>query len=103
MEKDECYTLMERFKRENCENLHYYLPSIDFPIGLRLISNELDYAKFIAIAYERGVEIPMYVDHFGKTNMYEWLDEEIEEVVDNTKEEVANDIHDDAETCEIGH
>nr|KAJ0187124.1 hypothetical protein LSAT_V11C900468450 [Lactuca sativa] len=27
------------------------------------------------IACECGVEIPTYIDHFGNTNMQEWLDE----------------------------
>nr|KAJ0197545.1 hypothetical protein LSAT_V11C700349170 [Lactuca sativa] len=63
-------------------------PDIHFPKGLTLISNELDYADFIAIVYEYGVILPMYVDHFGNTNMQEWLEEHKEEVVDNIVEEV---------------
>ncbi|CAI9282897.1 unnamed protein product [Lactuca saligna] len=56
--------------------------------GLTLISNKLDYAYFMAIAYECGVILPMYIDHFGNSNMQEWLDEHKEEVVDNIVEEV---------------
>ncbi|CAI9298799.1 unnamed protein product [Lactuca saligna] len=45
----------------------YCLPNIDFPKGLRLIRNELDYSTFIAIAYECHVILLLYVDHFDET------------------------------------
>ena len=64
--------------------------------------NELEYAEFIVIAYECGAEIPIYVDHFGNSNMYEWSNAEREEVVDN-QEEVVDDIQVDVEIGEIGH
>lgn len=68
MDNDECYAFGKRFTREKCEKLYCCLPDINFPKGLRLIWNELDYAAFIAIAYEY-VELTMCVDHFGNTNM----------------------------------
>ncbi|CAI9280666.1 unnamed protein product [Lactuca saligna] len=103
MHKNDCYAFMERFTAEKCEKLYYCLPDIDFPKGLRLIRNELDYSTFISIAYECGVVLPLYVDYFGTTNMQEWLDEEREEVVDTNYEEVVDDVHNDSETNETWH
>ncbi|CAI9297968.1 unnamed protein product [Lactuca saligna] len=88
MDKIGCYEFIEMFIGEMCVKLYYCQPDIYFPKGLTLISNELDYADFIAITYECGVILPMYVDHFGNTNMQEWLEEHKEEVVDNIVEEV---------------
>nr|KAJ0227980.1 hypothetical protein LSAT_V11C100000880 [Lactuca sativa] len=103
MDKDNCYAFIERFSGGKCEQLYYCFPGVDFPKCLRLIRNELEYADFIAIAYECGAKVPMYVDHFGNTNMQEWLDEEREKIVDNIQEEVVDDIQVDAETSEIRH
>ncbi|CAI9268458.1 unnamed protein product [Lactuca saligna] len=94
---------MERLTGEKCENFSYCLLDIDFPKGLRLIRNENDYSTFISILCEYGVELPFYVDHFGTTNMQEWLDEKREEVVDTIHEEVVDDLQDDGETDEIWH
>ncbi|CAI9286867.1 unnamed protein product [Lactuca saligna] len=58
VDKNECYEFIERFIREK------------------------------SIAYECGVILPVYVDHFGNSNMQEWLDEHKEEIVDNIEEEV---------------
>lgn len=90
MGKNECDTFMERFTGEKCEKFYYCLPDIDFPKGLRLIRNENNYSTFISIAYEYSVELPLYVEHIGTTNMQEWLDEEREEVVDTIHEEVVD-------------
>ncbi|CAI9301492.1 unnamed protein product [Lactuca saligna] len=88
MDKNRCYEFIERFTREKFEKLYYCQPYIDFPKGFTLISNEMDYVDFIAIAYVCGVILPMYVNHFDNSNMQEWLDEHIEEVFDNIGEEV---------------
>ncbi|CAI9289407.1 unnamed protein product [Lactuca saligna] len=77
--------------------LYYYLPYLNCPKGLSLIQIELDYDDFIAIVYECGCEIPMYVNHFHNTNIHEWLDEESDEVLDNIQEEVFDDKHVDVE------
>ncbi|CAI9300974.1 unnamed protein product [Lactuca saligna] len=69
MYKDECYAFMARLSGEMCEKLYYCQPDIDFQKGLTLIRNENNYDEFIAIAYECGVILPIYVDHFGNTNM----------------------------------
>ena len=66
---------------------------------MKLITKELDYADFIAITYECGVELPLYVNHFGTANMQKWLDEEREELLDNIQEEIVND----GETDDTGH
>ncbi|XP_023768936.1 uncharacterized protein LOC111917486 [Lactuca sativa] len=102
LDKNGCYEFIERFTREKCEKLYYCQPDIDFPKGLTLISNEMDYADFIAIAYECGVILPMYVDHFGNSNMQEWLDEHKEEVVDNIVEQVIDGAR-LIKDIEIGH
>ncbi|CAI9278264.1 unnamed protein product [Lactuca saligna] len=88
MDKDGCVAFIERFTWEKCEKLYYCQPDIDFPKGLTLICNDLDYYDFIIIAYECGVILPMYVDHFGNSNIQEWLDEHKDEFVGNVKEEV---------------
>ncbi|CAI9270917.1 unnamed protein product [Lactuca saligna] len=92
MDKIGCYEFIERFTREKCTKLYYYQPNIHFPKGLTLILNEFDYVDFIAIAYECGAILPMYVDHFGNTSMHEWLEEHKEEVVDSIVEEVLDGL-----------
>ncbi|CAI9298960.1 unnamed protein product [Lactuca saligna] len=49
--------------------------------------NDPDYFDFIAIAYECGVILHMYVDHFGNSNMQEWLDEHKDKDVGYIEEE----------------
>ncbi|CAI9281609.1 unnamed protein product [Lactuca saligna] len=88
MDKDRCVAFIERFIGEKCEKLYYCQPDIDFPKGLTLICNDPDYYDFIEIAYECGVILPMYVDHFGDSNIHEWLDEHKDEFVGNVEEEV---------------
>ena len=88
MDKDGCVAFIERFTGEKCEKLYYCQPDIDFPKGLTLICNDPDYYDFIEIAYECGVILPMYVDHFGDSNIQEWLDEHKDEFVGNVEEEV---------------
>ncbi|CAI9265520.1 unnamed protein product [Lactuca saligna] len=88
MDKDGCIVFIERFTGEKCEKLYYCQPDIDFPKGLTLICNDPDYYDFIEIAYECGVILLMYVDHFGDSNIHEWLDEHKDEFVGNVEEEV---------------
>ncbi|CAI9298834.1 unnamed protein product [Lactuca saligna] len=88
MDKDGCVAFIKRFIGEKCEKLYYYQLDIDFPKGLTLICNDPDYYDFIAIAYECGVILPMYVDHFGNSNIHEWLDEHKDKFFGNVQEEV---------------
>ena len=92
MDKDGCVAFIERFTAEKCEKLYYCQPDIDFPKGLILICNDPDYYDFIAIAYECGVILPMYVDHFGNSNIQEWLDEHKDEFVGHVEEEVLDGV-----------
>ncbi|CAI9287765.1 unnamed protein product [Lactuca saligna] len=59
MDKDGCVAFIERFTGEKCEKLYYCQPDIDFP-----------------------------KDHFGDSNIQEWLDEHKDEFVGNVEEEV---------------
>ncbi|CAH1448788.1 unnamed protein product [Lactuca virosa] len=59
MDTNECYEFIEQFTGEKCEKLYYCKLDIHFP-----------------------------KDHFGNSNMQEWLEEHKEEVVDNIVEEV---------------
>ncbi|CAH1435371.1 unnamed protein product [Lactuca virosa] len=86
-----CYEFMERFTGEKCAKLYYCQPDINFPKGLTLISNELDYADFIAIAYECGVILPMYIDHFGH------LDDEDENEDEDEDDHGDDDVDADAD------
>nr|KAJ0222911.1 hypothetical protein LSAT_V11C200061390 [Lactuca sativa] len=56
---------LERFTQEKCEKLYYCQPDLQIPEGLTLLSNELQYQEFIDIAYRCGVQVPVYIDHFG--------------------------------------
>ncbi|CAI9301025.1 unnamed protein product [Lactuca saligna] len=58
MDKDGCYAFIEMFTGEKL------------------------------IAYECGVILPMYVEHFGNSNNQEWLDKHKDKVVGNIEEEV---------------
>ncbi|CAI9283901.1 unnamed protein product [Lactuca saligna] len=49
------------------DGVHHVFDNIDFVEGLTLISNELQYQEFIDIAYRCGVQVPVYMDHFGTT------------------------------------
>ncbi|CAH1414246.1 unnamed protein product [Lactuca virosa] len=52
------------------DGIHHVFENIDFAEileGLTLISNELQYQEFIDIAYWSGVQLPIYMDHFGTT------------------------------------
>ncbi|CAI9268157.1 unnamed protein product [Lactuca saligna] len=71
IDNDGCVAFIERFTGEKCETLYYCQPDIDFPKGLTLISNDPNYFDFIAIAYECGDILLMYVDHFGNSNMHD--------------------------------
>lgn len=93
MDRVECYAFVERYTQEKCEKLYYCLPEVSFPAGLRLIESDVDYADFIQVGYDSGCVIPMYVDHFGATNMKEWLEEETDSIVDDL--ELSEDVDDD--------
>ncbi|CAI9268183.1 unnamed protein product [Lactuca saligna] len=58
---------LERFIQEKCEKLYYCQPDLQIPEGLTLISNELQYQEFIDISYQCGVQVHVYMDHFGTT------------------------------------
>ncbi|CAH1420972.1 unnamed protein product [Lactuca virosa] len=90
VDKDGCVVFIKRFTGEKCEKLYYCQHDINFPKGLNLISNDPNYFEFIAIAYEYGVIVYMYVDHFGNSNIKEWLDEHKDEVVGNIEKEAIN-------------
>ncbi|CAI9298012.1 unnamed protein product [Lactuca saligna] len=68
MDKDGCVVFIKRFTGEQYEKLYYCQPNVDFP-----------------------------KDHFGNSNMQEWLDEHKDEVVGNIEEEV-----DMAENISVG-
>ncbi|CAI9294883.1 unnamed protein product [Lactuca saligna] len=59
MDKDGCVVFIERFTGEKCEKLYYCQPNIDFP-----------------------------KDHFGDSNIQEWLDKHKDEFVGNVEDEV---------------
>ncbi|CAH1416417.1 unnamed protein product [Lactuca virosa] len=58
---------LERFKQEKCEKLYYCQPDLEIPKGLTLISNELQYQEVLDVAYRCGVQLPIYMDHYGTT------------------------------------
>ncbi|XP_023760658.2 uncharacterized protein LOC111909102 [Lactuca sativa] len=65
MSYNEFVGFLERFTQEKCEKLYYCQPDLQIPEGLTLLSNELQYQEFIDIAYRCGVQVPVYIDHFG--------------------------------------
>nr|KAJ0192271.1 hypothetical protein LSAT_V11C800419600 [Lactuca sativa] len=67
MSYNEFVGFLERFTQEKCEKLYYYQPNLQIAEGLTLISNELLYQEFIDITYQCGVQVPVYMDHFGTT------------------------------------
>ncbi|CAH1441340.1 unnamed protein product [Lactuca virosa] len=67
MSYNEFVGFLERFTQEKCEKLYYCQPDLQIPEGLTLISNELQYQEFIDIAYQCGVQVLVYMDHFGTT------------------------------------
>nr|KAJ0211847.1 hypothetical protein LSAT_V11C400214430 [Lactuca sativa] len=50
---------------EKCEKVYYCQHDLQIPEGLTLISNERQYQEFIDIAYQCGVQVSIYMDHFG--------------------------------------
>nr|KAJ0191448.1 hypothetical protein LSAT_V11C800437940 [Lactuca sativa] len=67
MSYNEFVGFLERFTQEKCEKVYYCQPDLQIPEGLTLISNERQYQEFIDIAYECGVQVYVYIDHFGTT------------------------------------
>ncbi|CAI9270878.1 unnamed protein product [Lactuca saligna] len=67
MSYNEFVDFLTRFTQEKCEKVYYCQPDLQIPEGLSLISNECQYQEFIDIAYECGVQVPVYMDHFGTT------------------------------------
>ncbi|CAI9287734.1 unnamed protein product [Lactuca saligna] len=67
MSYNEFVGFLERFTQEKCEKVYYCQPDLQIPKGLTLISNERQYQEFIDIAYECGVQVSVYMDHFGTT------------------------------------
>nr|KAJ0215011.1 hypothetical protein LSAT_V11C300108870 [Lactuca sativa] len=65
MSYNEFVGFLERFTQEMCEKLYYCQPYLQIPECLTLILNELQYQEFIDIAYQCGVQVPVYMDHFG--------------------------------------
>nr|KAJ0186190.1 hypothetical protein LSAT_V11C900462230 [Lactuca sativa] len=65
MSYNEFVGFLERFIQEKCEKLYYCQPDLQIPEGLTLISNELEYQEFIDIVYQYGVQVPIYMEHFG--------------------------------------
>ncbi|CAH1451704.1 unnamed protein product [Lactuca virosa] len=68
MSHKEFVGFLERFTQEKCEKLYYCMSDLEIPKGLALISNEVEYQQFIEIGYQGGVNVPVYMDHFG-TNL----------------------------------
>nr|KAJ0199881.1 hypothetical protein LSAT_V11C600308540 [Lactuca sativa] len=66
MSYNEFVGFLERFTQDKCEKLYYYQPDLQIPEGLTFISNEL-YQEFIDIAYRSGIQVLVYMDHFGTT------------------------------------
>ncbi|CAI9283139.1 unnamed protein product [Lactuca saligna] len=56
---------LEQFTQEKCQKVYYCQPDLEILEGLTLISNDLEYQEFIDIAYRCGVQLPVYMDHFG--------------------------------------
>nr|KAJ0217575.1 hypothetical protein LSAT_V11C300109760 [Lactuca sativa] len=84
-----------------CEKLYYCQPDLEIPKGLTLISSELQYQECIDIAYWCGVQLPVYMDHFG-TTIHVTKENEIEDtcyVMSNcqSKGKKANETEDVAE------
>ncbi|CAI9266267.1 unnamed protein product [Lactuca saligna] len=67
MSYNEFVGFLERFTQEKYKKLYYCQPDLQIPEGLTLISNERQYQEFIDIAYECGVQVSVYMDHFGTT------------------------------------
>nr|KAJ0227269.1 hypothetical protein LSAT_V11C100004300 [Lactuca sativa] len=56
---------LERFTQEKFQKVYYCQSDLEIPEGLTLISNDLEYQDFIDVAYMCGVQLPVYIDHFG--------------------------------------
>ncbi|CAI9274576.1 unnamed protein product [Lactuca saligna] len=67
MSYNEFVDFIERFTQEKFEKLYYCQPDLQIPKGLTLIYNKLQYQEFIDIVYRCGVQVPVYMDHFGTT------------------------------------
>ncbi|CAI9298351.1 unnamed protein product [Lactuca saligna] len=67
MSFNEFVGFLEHFTQEKCEKVYYCQPGLQIPKGLTLISNEHQYQEFIDIAYQCGVQVSVYMDHFGTT------------------------------------
>ncbi|CAI9262324.1 unnamed protein product [Lactuca saligna] len=67
MSYNEFVSFLKRFTQEKCKKVYYCQPDLQIPEGLTLISNERQYQEFIDIDYECGVQVSVYMDHFGTT------------------------------------
>lgn len=51
MDFGECVTFLERFMKDPCEELYYYVPNVPLHSGLQLVKDDVDYVTF----YRNGV------------------------------------------------
>ena len=47
MDKNEFVVFLQRFANELYVNVYFYMSDIEFPDGLRIIANDVDYQEFI--------------------------------------------------------
>nr|KAJ0225188.1 hypothetical protein LSAT_V11C100008350 [Lactuca sativa] len=64
---------LERFTQEKCEKVNNCQPNLEIAKVLTMISNDLEYQEFIDVTYRCGVQLPVYMDHFG-TNLQVFCD-----------------------------
>ncbi|KAL7609237.1 hypothetical protein Lser_V15G12361 [Lactuca serriola] len=79
MDKNEFVEFLERFVVEGCVNVYFFMPNIDFPDGLRIMSTDMDYMELIEVGYASDCVIDVYMDHIG-VNVHQWILEEQAEV-----------------------
>ena len=78
MDLKEFLLFIQRFANEECVNVYFCMPDLQFPDGLRIIAIEKDYQEFIQVGYDSGCVIQVYMDHLG-SNVHQWiLDDEAE-------------------------
>ena len=74
MDRVGCFAFFARFTGESVVKVFYCLPDVDFPHGLREVVTDVDYQKFVALVYECGCWVQVYLDHFGTMELKAWLE-----------------------------
>ncbi|KAL7584154.1 hypothetical protein Lser_V15G45207 [Lactuca serriola] len=70
--------VLEDVTKGKCPDVYYYLGQKSMCDGLRPLTNDDDYTRFLDAANGNKGKINVYVDHY-KESVFEWIEEEKEE------------------------